>query len=152
MHLWIVSDHGHSSVRTHEDLAGLIHSWKLGVIAHPWIYGAGRDVAVMVSGNAMAHLYLDLGNRSRARPTWSSLSKKWAWLPDRLLERDSVDLLLIPLDGGGCELRARGRGTAQIVTERGRYSYRPLSGDPLGVGEQESLGNDEAYDATMASD
>jgi hypothetical protein len=152
MHLWIVSDHGHSPVRTHEDLAGLIHSWKLGVIAHPWIYGAGRDVAVMVSGNAMAHLYLDLGNRCRARPTWSSLLKKWAWLPDRLLERDSVDLLLIPLDGGGCELRARGRGTARITVERGRYSYRPLSGDPLGIGEQESLGHDEAYDATIASD
>ena len=27
MHLWIVSDHGHSPVRAHEDLAGLIASW-----------------------------------------------------------------------------------------------------------------------------
>jgi hypothetical protein len=152
MHLWIVSDHGHSAVRAHEDLAGLIHSWKLGVIAHPWIYGTGRDVAVMVSGNAMAHLYLELGSRSRGRASWPSLEKKWAWLAERLLERESVDLLLIPLEGNRCEVRARGRGTALVVMEGGRYSYRLLTGDPLAVGAHESLSHDEAYDATVSSD
>ena len=152
MHLWIVSDHGHSPVRAHEDLAGLVHSWKLGVIAHPWIYGTGRDVAVMVSGNAMAHLYLDLGNRARTRAAWPSLAGKWEWLPERLLERESVDLLLIPLEGGRCEVRARGRGTAHVVLERGRYSYRPLTGDPLAIGAHESLSHDESHDATVASD
>src|ERR1019366_9423334 len=120
-----VSDHGHSPVRAHEDLAGLIHSWKLGVIAHPWVFGAGRDVAVMVSGNAMAHLYLEL-NRRPGRPSWKSLEPRWRWLPDRLLERASVDLLLLPLDDGSCEVRARGRGAARIVVDRGRYSYRPV--------------------------
>jgi hypothetical protein len=152
MHLWIVSDHGHSPVRSHEDLAGLIQSWKLGVIAHPWIYGPGRDVAVMVSGNAMAHLYLDLGNRAATRAPWSALEKKWSWLPERLLERDSVDLVLIPLGGSSCEVRGRGRGAARIVMENGRYSYRPVTGDPLAIGAHESLSHDDAYDATMASD
>jgi arylsulfatase A-like enzyme len=152
MHLWVVSDHGHSPVRTHEDLAGLIHSWKLGVIAHPWIYGTGRDVAVMVSGNAMAHLYLDLGNRSRSRAGWTSLAGKWEWLPERLLERESVDLLLIPLEGTRCEVRARGRGTAHVTLEGGRYSYRPLTGDPLAIGAHESLSHDESHDVTMDSD
>jgi arylsulfatase A-like enzyme len=152
MHLWIVSDHGHSPVRAHEDLAGLLHSWKLGVIAHPWIYGAGRDVAVMVSGNAMAHLYLDLGSRARSRAPWASYEKQWTWLPERLLERDSVDLLLIPLEGHSCEVRARGRGTARVVMEAGRFSYRPLTGDPLAIGPHESLSPDDAYDATASSD
>jgi hypothetical protein len=152
MHLWIVSDHGHSPVRFHEDLAGLIQSWKLGVIAHPWIYGRGRDVAVMVSGNAMAHLYLDLGNRAAIRAPWSALEKKWSWLPERLLERESVDLALIPLGRNSCEVRGRGRGTAQVVLENGRYSYRPITGDPLAIGAHESLSHDDAYDATIASD
>jgi len=152
MHLWIVSDHGHSPVRSHEDLAGLIASWKLGVIAHPWIYGAGRDVAVMVSGNAMAHLYLDLGNRSPVRAPWHALDEKWSWLADRLLERDSVDLLLIPLDGNSCEVRARGRGAAVVSMCDGRYSYRPLTGDPLAIGEHESLPHDDAYEVTVSSD
>jgi arylsulfatase A-like enzyme len=152
MHLWIVSDHGHSPVRRHEDLAGLIRSWKLGVIAHPWIYGAGRDVAVMVSGNAMAHLYLELGNRSRVREPWPSLEVKWSWLAERLLERESVDLLLIPLGGNACEVRARGRGAARVSMDGGRFSYRPLTGDPLAIGAHESLSHDDAYDATVASD
>ena len=152
MHLWIVSDHGHSPVRAHEDLAGLIASWKLGVIAHPWIYGAGRDVAVMVSGNAMAHLYLDLASRARARAPWPALEKKWSWLADRLLERESVDLLLLPLEGDSCEVRARGRGAARVTMEGGRYTYRPLTGDPLAIGAHESLSHDGAYDATAASD
>ncbi len=152
MHMWIVSDHGHSPVRAHEDLAGLIASWKLGVIAHPWIYGAGRDVAVMVSGNAMAHLYLELGNRSPTRAPWSTLEKKWAWLADRLLERESVDLLLLPLEGNSCEVRAKGRGAARVILEDGRYSYRPISGDPLAIGAHESLSHNEAYEATAGSD
>ena len=152
MHLWIVSDHGHSPVRAHEDLAGLITSWKLGVIAHPWIYGAGRDVAVMVSGNAMAHLYLDLGNRSRTRAPWPALEQKWAWLPERLLERESVDLLLIPLEDGECEIRAKGRGAARVAHVNGRYSYRTLTGDPLAIGAHESLSHDDAHGATAASD
>ncbi len=152
MHLWIVSDHGHSPVRAHEDLAGLIHSWKLGVIAHPWIYGAGRDVAVMVSGNAMAHLYLDLNNRSPVRAPWSSLASKWAWLPERLLERESVDLVLIPLEDGACEVRARGRGTAHVLMDGDRYAYRLISGDPLGIGALDWTDHNTAHDASVASD
>jgi arylsulfatase A-like enzyme len=152
MHLWVVSDHGHSPVRAHEDLAGLIASWKLGVIAHPWIYGAGRDVAVMVSGNAMAHLYLDLASRSCTRAPWHSLERKWGWLAERLLERESVDLLLIPLEGTSCEVRAAGRGAARISMENGRFSYRPLTGDPLAIGAHESLSHDDAHEVTASSD
>ncbi|MEO7822110.1 MAG: alkaline phosphatase family protein, partial [Gemmatimonadaceae bacterium] len=52
MHLWIASDHGHSPVRQHEDLAGLISEWGYDSLAHPWAYKRSADVAVMVSGNA----------------------------------------------------------------------------------------------------
>jgi hypothetical protein len=64
LEIWIVSDHGHAAVSQHEDLAGRIASWGHSVRAHPWVLG-GRDVAVMVSGNAMAHLYLELGRKRR---------------------------------------------------------------------------------------
>ncbi len=151
MHLWIVSDHGHSGVHTHEDLAGLLKRWKLGVLAHPWIFGTGRDVAVMVSGNAMAHLYLGIGGGA-ARPWWPAIAQRWGWLADRLVERESVDLLLLPCSPTVCEVRSLNRGSAHIVAERGRYSYRPGTGDPLGIGAYESLSSEEAYDATIASD
>src|SRR5690606_22399815 len=93
-HLWIVSDHGHSPVRQHEDLAGLLAGWGHRVIAHPWVFGRGRDVAVMASGNAMAHLYLELDRRQR--PWWPGLATRWEPLVAALLGRPSVDLLLLP--------------------------------------------------------
>jgi hypothetical protein len=151
MHLWVVSDHGHSPVRAHDDLAVLLRSWHLGILAHPWILGRGRDAAVMVSGNAMANVYLDLEDR-HGRRWWPSLEARWAWLAERLLARESVDLLLLPHSAGSCEVRARGRGSARIVVDRGRVGYRPESGDPLGLGELHDLSADDAHEATQHSD
>ena len=153
MQLWVVSDHGHSAVTSHDDLAALIRSWGHHVTAHPWLRSPkknGRDVAVMVSGNAMAHLYLDLELRTRA--WWPALAPAWNAFAAQLLERDSVDLLLLPVDNRNCEVRSADRGTAIVGTENGRFSYRPVTGDPLGIGPQSDLTADEAYDATIRSD
>ncbi|HVZ49461.1 MAG TPA: alkaline phosphatase family protein [Gemmatimonadaceae bacterium] len=150
MHLWVVSDHGHSPVTTHEDLAGLIRSWGVPVRAHPWVFGPGHRAAVMVSGNAMAHVYLELDRR--ARPWWPALADRWEWLAGRLLDRAATDLLILPVCDGTTEVRARGRGTARVTAAAGRYSYRPATGDPLGLGELGDLDADEAHDATQASD
>jgi len=150
MHLWIVSDHGHSPVHTHEDLAGLLRSNGIRVRAHPWTFGVGQQAAVMVSGNAMAHINLDLSRRDR--PWWPSLSTRWEWLADLLLARESCDLLLLPRSAQECEIRSRTRGTARVVTQDGRFSYLPQSGDPLGFGELCALDANAAHDATMASD
>ena len=153
MQLWIVSDHGHSPVTAHDDLAALIRSWGHSVTAHPWLRSPkrnGRDVAVMVSGNAMAHLYLDLAQRKRA--WWPALAPAWNAFASQLLERASVDLLLLPTDGRNCEVRSTDRGTALVSTENGRFSYRPMTGDPLGIGPHNALTAEEAYEATIRSD
>lgn len=151
LHLWIASDHGHSPVRTHEDLAGLVASLGHRVIAHPWVFAIRPDVAVMVSGNAMAHLYVELDRRER--PFWPALAPKWEPLVQALLARDSVDLVILPRSARSCEVRARGRGVA-IVRRRGeRYDYERLTGDPLDVGRDlHDVGDDEAYDATIDTD
>jgi len=150
MHLWVGSDHGHSPVRDHEDLVALISGWGFTTLAHPWAFNASADVAVMVSGNAMTHLYLDL--EQKTRPWWPSLGDKWNDLADSLLTRESVDLLILPTSAASCEIRARGRGSATLTWVESRYSYTPNSGDPLGIGVQDSLDDGEAYDATIASD
>lgn len=153
----VMSDHGHSAVHSHEDLAGTIAALGHDVLAHPWTFLGGRDVAVMVSGNAMAHLYLELDRRTR--PYWPALATRWDSLVDALLARDAVDLLLLPHGPGACEVRSRARGSAMVRRDaRGRYSYRVSCGDPLGLGTAldssgalDGLTCDEVHDASFAT-
>jgi hypothetical protein len=153
MEVWVVSDHGHSPVRHHEDLAGLIASWGLGVMAHPWTASRAvrrhTHVAVMVGGNAMAHVYIELARRER--PWWPALQEEWQWLVARLLERESVDLLLLPRSPREVEVHARARGMALVVLDdAGRYRYLAETGDPLGVAAV--VGTDAARRGLAADD
>jgi Type I phosphodiesterase / nucleotide pyrophosphatase len=148
MHLWIVSDHGHSRVRWHEDLAGVIDALGIRTMSHPWVVTIGAEVAVMVSGNAMAHLYLDV--RSRARPSVDL--PRWRALCDALLARPSVDLMSL-CHGDRVLVRTADRGDAVLWRTHRGYHYARETGDPLGVGQDvcEASG-DEAYDLTMETD
>ena len=150
MSLWVGSDHGHSPVREHEDLVALLAEWGFSTLAHPWAFNSSADIAVMVSGNAMTHLYLELDQK--VRPWWPALGSRWNDLVAKLLSRASVDLLILPISAASCEIRAPGRGSATLAWGESRYSYTPVSGDPLGIGEQNSLSEGEAYEATIESD
>jgi hypothetical protein len=149
-HLWVASDHGHVAVKEHEDLARVVSDWGYAARAHPWAYTNKGDVAVMVSGNAMAHLYLDL--ESRERRWWRTLATRFEPFAQQLLARDSVDLLLIPHSLTEIEIRTRDRGTAMLEHTSGRYSYRPRTGDPLALGEMRDVSGDEAYEQALATD
>lgn len=135
LEIWVVSDHGHAAVHTHEDLAGIVAGWGFRVRAHPWVFG-GDDVAVMVSGNAMAHLYCDLTQRER--PWWDALRPRFEPLLARLLERPSVDLVLAPLSEHAVLVHRRhAGGIARARVSRdaaGLLSYERLAGDPLQLG------------------
>lgn len=149
--IWITSDHGHSRVAHHEDLARVIAELGNRVVSHPWVYRLGADVAVMVSGNAMAHLYVDL--QRRERPFWSGMSERGRELAEQLRGRDSVDLLLVPLSCNDCEVRSSARGRAIVSRAGDRYSYLPVDGDPLGLGEERrDLGSAEAHETTIGTD
>jgi len=153
MHLWISSDHGHSPVREHEDLARFVASVGDGlrVVAHPWVFVRNPDVAVMVSGNAMAHLYLEL--ERTVRPFWRDLGERWEHLVGALLDRPSVDLVILPTSETTALVRNRERGVAEVRRHGSHYSYRFIDGDPLGIGAElicESSG--DAYEATGESD
>jgi hypothetical protein len=148
MSLWVVSDHGHSRVTQHEDLAGIIDAIGHRTISHPWVVGISAEVAVMVSGNAMAHLYLDV--RSRGRPP--VLEGRYASLLNALLARPSVDVALVPF-GDRVSIRSATRGTAVVWSDGLAYSYRRETGDPLGIGcDLAGVSSDMAYDATIETD
>ncbi len=150
MQLWIASDHGHSPVKEHEDLVGLINESGYSTLAHPWAFNPTADVAVMVSGNAMAHLYVDLQRVKRA--WWPDLRDKWQALVDRLMEQASVDLVILPTSASSCEVHGRTRGTATLSWQESRYTYTPLTGDPLCTGLQEVITDARAYDLTLRTD
>jgi hypothetical protein len=119
-------------------------------IAHPFVYTPRPEAAVMVSGNAMAHVYLDLARRDRA---WlPELTPRWQALRDGLLARESVDIMIVPVAIGECQVHGRGRGHATMAWTRDRITYKPITGDPLGVGAHDALTPDESYDLTFASD
>jgi arylsulfatase A-like enzyme len=149
-HVWIVSDHGHSPVLQHDDIAGLIDRLGFRVIAHPFVFSTRGEVAVMVSGNAMAHVYLDLSRRTR--PWLSDLGGRWQSVRDALLARDSVDLMILPTGLGSCEIHARERGFALLSWNASGITYQPATGDPLGIGSHHDLNDDRAQDVTMSSD
>ena len=155
LQLWIVSDHGHSPIHFHDDLAVLFaERWGFRTLAHPWTLGGGHEVAVMVSGNAMAHVYLELGRRER--PFWPALEGRWRGVADALLARASVDLMILPHAPGLAEVRSRTAGRAMVSLEPGddgvRYGYRPLDGNPLGIAPLDGVTAREAFDATIDSD
>ena len=149
-HLWIVSDHGHSPVKFHDDLAAGVEALGHRVVAHPMIYRRKPDVAVMVSGNAMAHLYVDLA--ARERPWWPAIGSHWNRLAEAMVARESVDLVLLPHGPDRCEVRARGRGNAFVERSGAIYRYLPDGGDPLGIGVLRGVDERGAYDATIDSD
>jgi hypothetical protein len=106
----------------------------------------------MVSGNAMAHLYLDLTRRERQ--FWPALEPQWNALVDALLERRSVDLVLLPHGSGKVAVHTRDRGHALIHSLGKWHAYRPVTGDPLGLSDAAEHGvtEDEAHDVTFATD
>jgi arylsulfatase A-like enzyme len=150
MHLWVASDHGHSPVQRHEDLVELINSWGYRTLAHPWAFNPAADVAVMVSGNAMTHLYLDLKRTTRA--WWPEIRDRWQSLVEQLLTRASVDLLIVPTSPNSCEIHSRSRGFARLTWQESRYTYTPVSGDPLCLGVQESIDDSHAYQLARVTD
>lgn len=149
MSLWIVSDHGHSRVTAHEDLASVVANAGYKTVAHPWVIARRPEIAVMVSGNAMAHLYVDM--TKRARPFVDDESR-YRELAEMLLARASVDLMLLPTETD-CVVQSATRGKARVGHDSRGYHYRRESGDPLGVGaDLDGVTSDEAYEATIATD
>lgn len=118
-------------------------------VAHPWSAGIAPDAAVMVSGNAMAHVYVELQQRERA--WWPALRARHESLAAELSERESVDLLLLPHGPDRCEVRSETRGSAFVERCGDRYRYARQEGDPLGLGADVDGDADAVFDATLDS-
>jgi arylsulfatase A-like enzyme len=154
LRVWVVGDHGHAPVSQHDDLHGWLSARGHRVLAHPKLGVRRPDVALMVGGNAMAHVYLEPARRTRT--WWPSLAKQWHTVLDGLLQRASTDLLAVAEDANTVRVHHASRGSAVIArtqaTHDARWSYLADDGDPLCLGGSfADLDAEAAWDVCRAS-
>lgn len=136
--LVLVSDHGASVMERHQDLGRALRERGLSVLEHPALWRGSADVAVMVSGNASAQLYLRPGERRRRRYDISELEAGEvegvpADLVRYLLSLPGVGLVA-GTDGEDVVVASRG-GRARVRPGPGaQLRYEPGTGDVLGLG------------------
>jgi hypothetical protein len=148
MHLYVVSDHGHSAIANHMDLAGELRKLGVKVRAHPWTIPDRSEAAVMVSGNSMAHIYLGL--EPGPRRSWPALSAKWTSRIEPLWSHPAIDLVATKRSATDVEVR-RGSERAQISVGQRGIGYRTIDGNPLGVDPFDNLCDDAVHERTLES-
>jgi hypothetical protein len=128
-----VSDHGHSPTGVHLDLHGLVERSAGRTLAHPCLWRGLVDAkaAVMVSGNAMANVYLRGEGWTAPKPL-DAPGAGMARLVDALLAEPAVDQVFgTGAHGGAVVISARGR--ARIRRVPAGVAYDPDPGDdPFG--------------------
>ena len=149
MQLFVVSDHGHASVKNHMDLADAMRDARIRVRSHPWTLPDRSEAAVMVSGNGMAHVYLGL--ESQRRQNWPDLQRTWHLRIEPLLSHPAIDLVATRASDSTIHVR-KGDETAEITVNAGRLSYRAIQGDPLAIGSLEDACEQQAHERTAGSD
>jgi predicted AlkP superfamily pyrophosphatase or phosphodiesterase len=149
MQLWVVSDHGHSEVHSHLDLAAELRDKGARVRSHPWTFPDQSQAAVMVSGNSMAHVYLGLDDRTRQ--PWSALQQRWRAETEWLWTHPAVDLLAAQTSPKIVAVWKQGQRGEISRTARG-FSYRHVDGDPLGIDAFEDLCDEAVHDRSLATD
>ncbi len=136
LRVWVVGDHGHAPVTQHDDLHGWLESRGHRVLAHPKLSVKRPDVALMVGGNAMAHVYLEPADRTRR--WWPALATRWNSTLEGLLSRPSIDLAAIAIDGRTVRVHHTRGAIADIIRagdgHAARWSYVVREGDPLQLG------------------
>ncbi len=136
LRIWVVGDHGHAAVGQHDDMHGWLSSLGHRVLAHPKLSVRNADIALMVGGNAMAHVYLDPSERTRR--WWPALAVRWQRVLDGLIARASTDLVAVAEDEHTVRVHHAAFGSATVSrTHAGhdaRWDYVSTDGDPLRLG------------------
>lgn len=131
--LLVASDHGHTPVRGHWDLALYLQQGRGQRVAYhsrrTWV--PRPQAVVCVSGNGMAHLYFPSRHGWRSRPGEAGLRAQQFGLLEELLVHPAVDLLLVRDEDSIVLLSQRGR--ARVWDAPGGVRYRTEGEDPLGL-------------------
>ncbi len=126
--LVLASDHGLSATHTHFDLIAWLEQNGYKTFFYPKIFKSDFNLAVMQSGNAMAHLYLKNGHGWSERNLTHDLNP----LIDLLSMRPEV-AWVASLDRDGKIYVRSQRGESWIKEENGKIFYKSVGEDPFGL-------------------
>jgi hypothetical protein len=154
--LLVVSDHGSATVHTHLDLPDWFRAQGVPTLSHPVLWEREPRAAVMVAGNGSAMVYARPGAPREQRWPIERLRQPDAFgasvdLVSALLREPAVGLVAAEAADGGIWVGAEG-GTAIVRRTPSGISYRPVTGDPLGIGGARSGSLREWLDGTWDAD
>ncbi|MBI4125079.1 MAG: alkaline phosphatase family protein [Deltaproteobacteria bacterium] len=149
---WIVSDHGLSRTDTHFCVNTFLERRDLKPFYYPKVYHRrGRNVANMMSGNAMTHLYFKNGGWEEPACR-EDIQKLSPGLTADLLKEPAVDILAVKNREGGVDILSK-RGEASLRWEPERLNYQVKTKDPFGFQKlPATLDRQSALDQTISSD
>lgn len=150
---WIVSDHGLSATHTHFCVNTFLEKRGLPTFYYPKVlHRKGKQVANMVSGNGMTHLYFKNGKDWKEITSRSSIEKIDAGLLDDLKKEKAVDIVMVRNENDGVDILSK-RGEASLHWKGDRLQYQVKSKDPFGYVDVASiLDEKQAFDQTKNSD
>lgn len=126
------SDHGLSDTHTHFPLAEHVQTMGYRALYYPKIWPRKPKAAVMVSGNALAHLYLQKKGSWAYRPRGAGLWAEHGDLMASLADHASVDLLAYRDEEANIVVQ-RGEDRVRFRRGDGRVKVETFGTDPLGL-------------------
>ena len=128
----ITSDHGQTGTHTHIDLEREVAAVYKRTLAYPllWRYLFSAEAAVMVSGNAMANVYLTGENGWTELPDFEDERHRAAALVDRLLAHPGIDHVIYRREG---DIVVRAASGCLRIGENGEQAVEgehPFGPDP----------------------
>ena len=133
----ITSDHGHSNTFEHFDLVEYLKSKNKSIFYYPLTFKKlykKFDSSVMVSGNSMAHVYLN-SNFNWSKPFSFSQHEE---LINDLISQDAVDIISYKNPKGDIIILSS-RGKSLISDKESSIYYQPLENDPFDYSISEGL-------------
>jgi Type I phosphodiesterase / nucleotide pyrophosphatase len=156
----LVSDHGATTVETHLDLADWFRAQGVATLSHPIIWERSPLAAVMVAGNGSAMVYARPGEPRRERWSLARLREPGTFGTSHdvvaALVREEAVAFVAAEERPGVVRVAGQHGAdgsdavveAEIRREGDLVRYRPISGDPLAIGEEQLLSETEWLEAS----
>ncbi len=129
--LWLVSDHGLSETTNHFCVNTFLIKRGMSPFFYPLIFRKkGKNIANMMSGNAMTHLYFKGKRGWKGHSTFKDIALLAPGLIEDLLNEDAVDIIAWREDEKKIGIASK-RGQALVRLEGNDICYEVCGDDPF---------------------